>query len=502
MSRKTKSNWTNSNSFKNAAVSTAQISKAALLKAAGFAGIRERTLLTRSNKLRVRYVASVALVVGVGLPAMMTFSGKMPVVASQQVASLNDMAPASGENTDTISGMLDGSLYGQLSLASAATETIQGPTDKIVTVEPGDALGSVMEKAGVPAEDSHEAIAALREHFDPRRLKAGQDVKMHFIPDEEGKLQFAALRIEMDPVKTVNVEKIDAGFRAALVEKEVNQVVTAKKAVIKNSLSGAAEQAGIPQSVVNDAIKIYSWNIDFQRDIRKGDSIEIMYDNYQTEDGYVAKAGEVLYAKLILSGREIPLYRYKMKDGSVDYFGPDGRSIKRTLMKTPINGARLSSGFGMRRHPVLGYGKMHKGIDFAAPTGTPIYAAGDGVVEYASRFSSYGNYVRIRHNSGLKTAYAHMHRISVKNGQRVKQGEVIGSVGTTGRSTGPHLHYEILVNGKQVNPRGVNLPTGQELAGAELKEFKAQMRDHDMRFAKLSSGIDLASFFTSGDNAN
>src|SRR5690606_32573071 len=146
----------------------------------------------------------------------------------------------------------------------------------------------------------------------------------------------------MDPIKTVTVEKIDAGFRAALVEKEVEKVVSAKKAVIKNSLAGAAQKAGIPLSVVNDAIKIYSWNIDFQRDIREGDSIEIMYDNYQTEDGYIAKGGDVLYAKLTLSGREIPLYRYEMKDGRVEYFGPDGHSMKRTLMKTPINGARLS----------------------------------------------------------------------------------------------------------------------------------------------------------------
>ncbi len=473
-----------------------------LLKAAGFVGIRERTLLTRSNKLRVRYVASVCLAVGVSLPAMVSFSGGSHAIIAQQVASLNDISPASGENdNEGISGMLDGSLYGQLSLASAATETIPSPTDKIVTVEKGDALGSVMEKAGVPSEDSHEVIAALKEHFDPRRLKVGQDVSMHFVPDEEGKLQFAAMRIEMDPIKTVNVEKIDAGYRAGLIEKDVEQVISAKKAVIKNSLSGAAEKAGIPQSVVNEAIKIYSWNIDFQRDIREGDSLEIMYDNYQTDDGYVAKAGEVLYAKLVLSGREIPLYRFKMKDGSSDYFGPDGRSIKRTLMKTPINGARLSSGFGMRRHPVLGYGKMHKGVDFAASTGTPIYAAGDGTVEYASRFSSYGNYVRIRHNNSLKTAYAHMSRIAVKNGERVKQGEVIGYVGTTGRSTGPHLHYEVLVGGKQVNPRSVNLPTGQELAGGELKQFKAQMREHDMRYAKLANGVDLASFF-SGDGAN
>lgn len=472
----------------------ARASLSALVKAAGLLGVRERTLLTRSRTLRVRYMATVAIAVAAGLPSLVSFSDSSRAL-NQQVAALNDMAPAGGEEEGGISGLIDGSLYGQLSLASAALESLPKPTDKIVTVEPGDALGSVLEKAGVKAEESHEAITALKEHFDPRRLKAGQDVEMHFVPDEQGQLQFATLRIEMDPIKTVMVEKIDAGFRAGMIEKEVEQVVTAKKAVIKNSLSGAAEKAGIPMSVVNEAIKIYSWNVDFQRDIREGDALEIMYDNYQTEDGYIAKAGDVLYAKLTLSGKEIPLYRYEKRDGMVSYFGPDGRSIKRTLMKTPINGARLSSGFGMRRHPVLGYSKMHKGVDFAAARGTPIYAAGDGMVEYASRFSSYGNYVRIRHNGSLKTAYAHMSKIAVKNGARVKQGDVIGYVGSTGRSTGPHLHYEVLMNGKQVNPRSINLPTGEELAGAELKDFKAQMREYDMRYARLANGMDLASFF-------
>lgn len=501
MRRKTKSKETDSLKVRQMLASAAYVTRQGLVKAAGLVGIRERTLLTRGQKLRVRYVAGMAVASCMAIPALVSFSTSS-VAVYPQIASLNQISPASGEDDRAISNMLDGSLYGQLSLASAAMDTIPGPTDKIVTVEPGDALGSVMQKAGVPSEDSHGAIAALKEHFDPRRLKAGQDIAMHFVPDEEGKLQFAALRIEMDPIKTVNVERIDAGFRAALIEKEVQQVVSAKKAVIKNSLSGAAQAAGIPKSVVSEAIKIYSWNVDFQRDIREGDSLEIMYDNYQTEDGYIAKGGDVLYAKLTLSGREIPLYRYQMKDGGVDYFGPDGRSIKRTLMQTPINGARLSSGYGMRKHPVLGYSRMHKGIDFAAPTGTPIYAAGDGVVEYAARFSSYGNYVRIRHNNSLKTAYAHMHRISVKNGQRVKQGDVIGTVGTTGRSTGPHLHYEIMVDGKHVNPRSVNLPTGQELAGQELRDFKTQVREHDMRYAKLANGVDMASFFSFGRNAN
>jgi murein DD-endopeptidase MepM/ murein hydrolase activator NlpD len=213
-----------------------------------------------------------------------------------------------------------------------------------------------------------------------------------------------------------------------------------------------------------------------------------MFETMATDDGYIAKTGDILFARLTLSGREIPLYRYEMADGGVDYFGPNGESTKKTLMRTPINGARLSSGFGMRRHPVLGYSKMHRGIDFAAPTGTPIYAAGDGVVERAGRFSSYGNYIKIRHRSDLHTAYAHLSKMRVRAGERVRQGQIIGYVGTTGRSTGPHLHYEVLVNRKHVNPRAVNLPVGQALAGRDLKRFKGHVQEVNGQYAALVKG--------------
>jgi len=235
-------------------------------------------------------------------------------------------------------------------------------------------------------------------------------------------------------------------------------------------------------------------NIDFQRDIRKGDEIEVLYEAFETEDGEFARYGNVLYANLTVGGREYPIYRFEMDNGDVDYFEPSGISIRKTLMKTPIDGARISSGFGMRHHPVLGYNKMHKGMDFAAPTGTPIYAAGDGVVEKAGRNGGYGNYIRIRHNSKLKTAYAHLHRISsrVKPGARVKQGQIIGKVGTTGRSTGPHLHYEVLLANKQVNPRSVTLPTGEQLVGKNMDRFKWLVGHVYQQYASLSDGLKFA----------
>jgi len=182
----------------------------------------------------------------------------------------------------------------------------------------------------------------------------------------------------------------------------------------------------------------------------------------------------------------MPLYRFEGANGDVEYFDQTGQSVKKPLMKTPIDGARITSKFGFRRHPVLGYNKMHKGIDFGAPRGTPIYAAGDGVVQKAGKFSSYGNYVRIKHRAGLETAYAHLNgfKAGVKAGSRVKQGQVIGYVGTTGRSTGPHLHYEIMMNGKQVNPASVKLAGGRSLSGKELKAFKSNVSKLDGTFAK------------------
>jgi murein DD-endopeptidase MepM/ murein hydrolase activator NlpD len=378
----------------------------------------------------------------------------------------------------------------EVTLASVPQfEAPVSPSDRIVTITAGDALGKVMQDEGIASAEVHNIIQAMDEHFDPKDLKAGQDIRMHFEPgDADGSYKLTDMKIELNPLKTLTVSRDGDDFKSSLEEKELKEVVLAQKTVIKNSLYGSAAKAGIPKSVVSDAIKIYSQNVDFQRDVQSGDVLEVMYKSHQTDDGYVAKTGDVLYAQLTLSGRKIPLYRYESADGAVDYYGRDGQSTKKTLMKTPIDGARVSSGFGFRRHPVLGYNKMHKGIDFAAPTGTPIYAAGEGVVQKAGRFSSFGNYVRIRHRGDLDTAYAHMSKVAagLRPGMRVKQGQIIGYVGTTGRSTGPHLHYEIMVAGKQVNPRGVNLPIGHALAGRDLKRFKATINELESQFASLS----------------
>lgn len=459
-------------------------------------GLRHRYVFTKNNRLRLRYVAGMTAAMAAGLPTAVAFSPLSGFPVSFEIATAaqahNNIEPQSGYVADSHDEMAEASEMGSLTLASIPQfEQPAGPSDRIVTISKGDALGKVMQKEGVASDEVHNIIEAMNKHFNPRDLKVGQDVHMHFEPMQGEKgYKLTDMKIQLNPLKTLTVSRKGDDFESSLEEKEVKQVVQAQKAVIKSSLYGSAAKAGIPKSVVSEAIRIYSQNVDFQRDVHSGDTLEVMYETHQTDDGYVAKTGNVLFAQLTLGGRKIPLYRYETADGSVDYYGPDGQSTKKTLMKTPIDGARMSSGFGMRRHPVLGYNKMHKGIDFAAPTGTPIYAAGDGKIVKAGRFSSYGNYVRIRHRGDLDTAYGHMSKIAsgIKPGSRVKQGQIIGYVGTTGRSTGPHLHYEVLVNSKHVNPRGINLPVGQALAGRDLKRFKTFVADVNNQYASLSGG--------------
>ena len=456
--------------------------------------LRSRYFLTRSNYLRLRYVVVCFVFMATGISAL-TLVSQNSNALSRTYVPIAYVEPATYPG-DGVGHLFGGDPHAALSLASVTAHDIPEPLplDREITVQSGDVLSLVMEKQGVGNTEAQQIIKAMKEHYDPRNIKAGQKIHMHFDEGRDRNQYFREMKIDLNPIKTLVVARAGQDFRAQIDEKEVDKVVKAKQAKVKVSLYGSAAKAGIPQGVVAEAIHIFSWNVDFQRDIRPDDTLEIMYESYETKSGYVAKNGNILYAKLTLSGREIPLYRYEMADGRIDYFQPDGRSIKRTLMKTPIDGARMSSGYGMRRHPVLGYNKMHKGVDFAAPTGTPIYAAGDGVVEHAGWYSSYGKYVRIRHNSKLKTAYAHMSKIkpTVKTGTRVTQGQVIGYVGTTGRSTGAHLHYEVLSGGRQVNPRSVDLPVGEELEGKDKEKFKTVVAKSRQLFASALEGTRVA----------
>ena len=387
-------------------------------------------------------------------------------------------------------------LSGQLaSIQSGITKILEASSDlvsqKKLSVGHGDTLMDILVRNKVPREEAYSAIQALSKVYNPRELKDGRAITVFYHHDPAiADPKFSGLRIERDTVNSVVVNRADDGsFKVNQEAKTVHREMKAVRGKIDNSLYVDAQAQGMPDYVILDLLKLYSFGVDFQRELQTGNSFEVLYEQYVTDDGSVVpNKGNIVYAKLALNDRVLPLYRYEDSAGEVEYFDPTGSSAKKPLMKTPIDGARISSGFGMRFHPVLGYNKMHKGIDFAAPRGTPIFAAGDGTIEKAGKFSSYGNYVRIRHRAGLETAYAHMQGFhgGIRPGSRVKQGQVIGYVGTTGRSTGPHLHYEILIAGKQVNPASVKLAGGRSLAGKDLKSFKQIVGDRDAEFAKAA----------------
>ncbi|PWC55038.1 M23 family metallopeptidase [Azospirillum sp. TSO22-1] len=366
---------------------------------------------------------------------------------------------------------------------------------RVVSVGRGDTLMDLLTGASVPRTEADGAINALSTVYDPRKLKVGQQVTVLFEPHRGGSRRFVGLELTPDVVRSVSVARTrDAGFESAEVKKEVRRELVAAEAEIRSSLFEAGNGAGVPVSVMLAAIRTYSYEVDFQRDLQPGDRFKVLYERFVTADGKVAGEGDVLFASLTVDGEELAIYRHKTRDGRADYFDRAGESIRRALLLTPIDGARLTSGFGMRMHPILGYSKMHKGLDFGAPTGTPIYAAGNGVVEEIGPHGAYGNYIRIRHNTDVTTAYAHMSRFakSVRRGGRVEQGDVIGYVGATGRVTGAHLHYEVLKKGQQVNPKAADLPTGEKLAGRELQAFEQTVRATDRAYAEARAGLQLA----------
>ena len=367
--------------------------------------------------------------------------------------------------------------------------TLPARWTKTITVKSGDTLGALMESTTLSGDDYRGAMKAIRKHFDPREILPGQTIDVQF-ENVDNKGVWKQVDYRINGLKSITISRDAHGaIIADKTEKKVEIKTHAARTVVKNSLYADLSKAGVPDGVINRLIHAYSWSVDFQRDIWGGEKIELLYETKETKDGEYMRSGHLLYAKLDIRGKEIPMYLFEKEPEYFTFFEPNGQSVKKALLKTPVDGARLSSGFGRRRHPVLGYTKMHKGLDFAAPTGTPIYAAGDGVVERANRFSSFGNYVKIRHNDKYKTAYAHLHKFAkgMRAGTRVKQGQVIGYVGTTGRSTGPHLHYEVHVNGRAVNPHSMKLPIGEKLKGKKLSRFKREMGTIKANFKRAIS---------------
>jgi len=344
-----------------------------------------------------------------------------------------------------------------------------------VKIKSGDTLSNALRRVGANPVDAEAAIRALKGQYDPRDLRAGQTIHVNFAPSGQasGKDLFTGFEIPLDYATRIAVAPApNGGYRAQEIQRDLETQHVRAEGTIDWSLFQAGSDAGVPATVMAELVRAFSWDVDFQRDIRKNDGFEVMFETKVDKDGQAVHSGKIVFAALTLSGDRKPIYLHTLKDGTTDYFDEKGQSAKKALMRTPIDGARLSSHFGTRKHPILGYTKKHTGTDFAAPPGTPIYAAGDGIIEASGWNGGYGKYVRIRHNSEYSTAYAHMRAIKYGKGKRVHQGQVIGYVGTTGRSTGPHLHFEIVRRGVKVNPMRVKMPSGKKLTGNEFAHFQ------------------------------
>jgi len=350
---------------------------------------------------------------------------------------------------------------------------------KRASVKRNETLSAVLDRLGAPREEANAAVYAAGQLFDLRSMRPGDDVTAWLETDPtDGAVRLMGVSLRPEAERQVLVSRTRNGAWASHeLKAKLSPGYSQIAGDIKMSLYETAVGLGAGDQQVVDYADILGYDIDFQRETQTGDHFELLYETFEDERGQEVKTGNILFASMDGAALTKSFYRYKPSDdGQVDYFDENGQSAKKFLMKTPINGARLSSGFGNRKHPILGYTKLHKGTDFAAPRGTPIYAAGNGVIERIGPWSTFGNYIRIQHANGYSTAYAHMNGFAkgLRKGSRVRQGQVIGYVGTTGRSTGPHLHYEVYVKGNPVNAMRLKLPTGRKLEGAQLEAFRTE----------------------------
>lgn len=383
----------------------------------------------------------------------------------------------------------------QPAVAEAARPNVQ----KVIEVQRGDTLYGVLVEAGISEVEAKDAVGALADVFSPKSLKAGQEITLNLSTAAGGDVQapqpqLVSLSLEPSVERDVTVSRDSKGeLVAEAVDKPLTETRARAAGVITFSLYDAAMKAGLPSSVIADVIKAFSYDVDFQRDIQEGDAFEVVYERVENEDGELARTGQLLYAALNTSGVDRQIYWFE-QNGDGEFYNSKGEAVRKSLLATPIDGARITSGFGARKHPILGYTKMHKGMDFGAPTGTPIFAAGNGTIVEMGPKGAYGNYVRIKHNGTYQTAYAHTNRFAkgLHKGDKVKQGQVIAYVGTTGRSTGPHLHFEVIENGVQVNPKKIKSTGSTKLAGKDLKAFKAQVASIDTERQRLRGAVEIA----------
>ena len=351
-------------------------------------------------------------------------------------------------------------------------------------VKNNDTIEKVLKKYNVVSGDINN-IANKIVQKKLSNIFAGTEIKIVTKVNSESN-EIISFSYTVNEITTVEIKRVKNDFiiNKKILKLKKKEVILSN--TIKNNLYSSSIEIGIEPNIIVEFANIFGFEVDFQRDIRTGDKFEIYYEVFTEEDNIVRKTGKIIYASMFVNNKELALYNFKFKD-EVGYYDVDGKSVVKTLMKTPINGARLSSSFGFRKHPILGYNKLHQGTDFAAARGTPIMASGSGVVLRAQKYKGYGNYVSIRHNSTYVTAYGHMSKFgrAIKKNARVSQGQIIGYVGSTGLSTGPHLHYEVIKNGKRINSQRLKLPSGKILDNDARNKFEVDRIKIDVRLAEL-----------------
>ena len=356
-------------------------------------------------------------------------------------------------------------------------------------IKSGETFDKILESYSIEKSEILKIKNSLKDKVNLNKLNTKQIIQFNLDKTNNKISEFVYQTSNTQKIflkRNIESDKFDEKILSIKLDKKI----VYNENIILQSLYKAATDENIPANTIIEFARIYGFQVDFQRDIRKQDKFQIMYEIFLNEKNEIVETGEILFANLKLSGQDNSLY-YFDKDGSEGHYDKNGKSVKKALMKTPINGARLSSPFGMRKHPIDGFNKMHRGTDFAAPMGTPIMASGDGVVKKAGWCGGGGNCVKIKHNSTYQTIYAHMSKFArgIKTGVRVKQGQTIGYVGSTGKSTGPHLHYEVIVNGKKVNSQKLKLPSGKILKGKERKIFETKKIKLDVLKSEKIIGI-------------
>ena len=371
-------------------------------------------------------------------------------------------------------------------LANFFISRINSPYEEInYVIKSNDTVEKILRKFKIKEYDIKEISLKLKQKK-LTNIYSGRKLNLVIKKLENGSNTVVNFIYPVNNTTSIEIRKSQDNYiiNENIVQLYKKEVVV--KRVIKNNLYSSAVEGGVEPNIIIEFARIFGFEVDFQRDIRKGDWFEILYEKFEDDNNKVRDTGKIIYASMFVNGEEINLYNFKYKNEE-DYYDIKGKSITKSLMKTPINGARLSSSFGMRKHPILGYNKMHRGTDFAAPSGTPIMASGSGTVTRARWCGGGGNCVKIKHNSTYETIYAHMKAFAkgIREGKKVKQGQIIGYVGSTGLSTGPHLHYEVIVNGKKVNSQKLKLPSGKTLKGDERKEFEIKRIKIDLKLSDL-----------------